>query len=164
MNHIKRLITNSVAGSNILPWGIRKILYKTLHFNFNNSTIMNGCYFNNEFVYIDKDSLVNRFCQFNSGYTKEHGIHIGKNCFIGMNVNFCCISHAIGNSNQRAGKNIYGPITIGDGTWIGANTVILPNVNIKGGCVIAAGAVVNKDCEPNGLYAGIPAKRIKDLY
>jgi acetyltransferase-like isoleucine patch superfamily enzyme len=22
---------------------------------------------------------------------------------------------------------------------------------------------VNKDCEPNGLYAGVPAKRIKDL-
>jgi maltose O-acetyltransferase len=31
------------------------------------------------------------------------------------------------------------------------------------GCVIAAGAVVNKDCKPNTLYAGVPAKEVKTL-
>ena len=28
---------------------------------------------------------------------------------------------------------------------------------------IAAGAVVNRDLEPHGLYAGVPARRIRDL-
>lgn len=31
------------------------------------------------------------------------------------------------------------------------------------GCIIGAGSVVNKDCLPHALYAGNPAKRIKDL-
>jgi maltose O-acetyltransferase len=29
--------------------------------------------------------------------------------------------------------------------------------------VIAAGAVVTEDCAPDGLYAGVPARRIRDL-
>jgi maltose O-acetyltransferase len=28
---------------------------------------------------------------------------------------------------------------------------------------VAAGAVVTRDCEPDGLYAGVPAKRVKEL-
>jgi maltose O-acetyltransferase len=28
---------------------------------------------------------------------------------------------------------------------------------------VAAGAVVTSNCEPDGLYAGVPAKRVKDL-
>ncbi|MCR4913326.1 MAG: acyltransferase [Lactobacillus sp.] len=55
------------------------------------------------------------------------------------------------------------PVKIDDGCWIGANVTILPGVHIGKGCVIGAGAVVNKDCEPNGVYVGVPAKRIKDL-
>lgn len=31
------------------------------------------------------------------------------------------------------------------------------------GCVIAAGAVVTRDAEPDGLYAGVPARRIRSL-
>lgn len=52
---------------------------------------------------------------------------------------------------------------IEQGCWVGARAVILPGVRVGEGCVIAAGAVVNQDCLPNGLYAGVPAKRIKDL-
>jgi acetyltransferase-like isoleucine patch superfamily enzyme len=40
---------------------------------------------------------------------------------------------------------------------------VAPGVNVGSGCIIAAGALVVRDCEPNGLYAGVPAKRIKDL-
>lgn len=56
-----------------------------------------------------------------------------------------------------------GKITVGDGCWIGTNVTILPGVNIRNGCVIGAGSLVTKDCEPNGLYVGVPAKRIKEL-
>lgn len=35
--------------------------------------------------------------------------------------------------------------------------------SLGGGGVIGAGAVVTKSTEPNGLYLGVPAKRVKDL-
>jgi len=55
------------------------------------------------------------------------------------------------------------PVVIKKGCWIGMGAIILPGLTIAEGCIIAAGAVVVKDTEPNGLYAGNPAKRIKDL-
>ncbi|QYR20593.1 acyltransferase [Paenibacillus sp. sptzw28] len=80
-----------------------------------------------------------------------------------MDVLFCTSSHDPGTKHKRAGKNNGKPIIIGDGSWIGARSIILQGVTVGEGCIIAAGSLVNKDCEPNGLYAGIPAKRIKDL-
>ena len=53
-------------------------------------------------------------------------------------------------------------IKIGDGVWLGSRSIILQGVEIGAGSVIAAGALVNKDLPPNGIYAGIPAKYIKD--
>lgn len=54
-------------------------------------------------------------------------------------------------------------VVIEKGVWIGIGAMILPGITIKKGCIVAAGAVVTKDTQPNGLYAGNPAKRIKDL-
>lgn len=54
-------------------------------------------------------------------------------------------------------------VRIGMGTWIGAGAVVLPGVTIGPGCVVAAGAVVVRHCEPNGLYAGVPARRVKEI-
>lgn len=55
------------------------------------------------------------------------------------------------------------PVTIGRGSWICARVTILPGVRIGEGCVVAAGSVVNKDLQPNGLYAGVPAKLVRSL-
>jgi maltose O-acetyltransferase len=41
--------------------------------------------------------------------------------------------------------------------------MLLPGVTVGDGCVIAAGSVVTGDCEPHGVYAGVPAKRVRDL-
>lgn len=53
-------------------------------------------------------------------------------------------------------------IKIKDDVWIGANVTILDGITIETGCVLAAGAVVTKSTEPNGIYAGVPARRIKE--
>lgn len=53
--------------------------------------------------------------------------------------------------------------TIGRGCWLGGRVIVLPGVNIGEGCVIAAGSVITRDCKPNSLYAGIPAKIVKEL-
>ena len=90
-------------------------------------------------------------------------IIIGNKVFIGPEVSMCCASHEIGGYTSRAGKNTYNSIKVGNGCWIGMRSVILPGVNIADGCIIAAGSVVTKSTEPNSLYAGVPARKIKDL-
>lgn len=82
-----------------------------------------------------------------------------------MNVTCICFSHNIGGSSARATfeNEYYKDIEIGTGTWIGANSTILPGVRIGEGCVIAAGSMVNKDVPDNCLVGGVPAKIIKKL-
>ena len=53
-------------------------------------------------------------------------------------------------------------ISIGNDVWIGAGVMILDGVTIGDGAVIAAGSVVNKCVESYSVYAGVPAKKIKD--
>ena len=54
-----------------------------------------------------------------------------------------------------------GKVSIGHDVWIGARAVILENVKIGTGAIIAAGAVVNRDVEPYSIVGGLPAKHIK---
>ena len=90
-------------------------------------------------------------------------IAIGRSCDLGMEVMFCSSSHRAGPRSKRAGEYFHAPIVVGDGTWIGSRALILPGVTIGEGCIVAAGAVVTEDCAPDGLYAGVPARRVRDL-
>lgn len=45
--------------------------------------------------------------------------------------------------------------------WIGMNTTILKGVTIGRGCIVAAGAVVNKSTPPYSIVGGVPAKVLK---
>ena len=56
-----------------------------------------------------------------------------------------------------------GHVVIGDNVVIGMNTIITRNVRIGNNVIIGVGSVVTKNCEDNGVYAGIPAKRIMDI-
>ncbi len=55
-------------------------------------------------------------------------------------------------------------VVIKDDVWIGANVIILKGVTIGEGSIIAAGSVVTKDVEPYSIYAGVPAKKIKNRF
>jgi acetyltransferase-like isoleucine patch superfamily enzyme len=107
-------------------------------------TIGNGC-------------LINR-----DGYLRSNTT-LGNNVMVGPFTRFVTDSHEVGPSAKRGGANKWPPITVGDGTWIGASVTILGGVNIGKGCIIAAGAVVTSDIPDDCLAGGVPAKVIKPL-
>ena len=90
-------------------------------------------------------------------------ITIGRNCSIGYKVTLITANHSMECCDKRGGENQPSPIDIHDGCWIGANSTILPGTIIEKGCVIAAGSVVKGTCKTNRLYAGVPAKEIRQL-
>ena len=55
-------------------------------------------------------------------------------------------------------------VVIGDDVWIGAGAIILKGVEVGEGSVIGAGSVVTRSLEPYGIYAGNPARKIKDRF
>jgi maltose O-acetyltransferase len=56
-----------------------------------------------------------------------------------------------------------GLVKIGDNVFIGAGSIILPNVKIGNNVIIGAGSIVTKDVPDNSLVAGNPAKHFKDM-
>jgi carbonic anhydrase/acetyltransferase-like protein (isoleucine patch superfamily) len=54
---------------------------------------------------------------------------------------------------------------IGDKCLIGIGSTILDNAVVGEGCIVAANSLVlsNAVLEPNSVYAGVPAKKIKDV-
>ena len=52
-------------------------------------------------------------------------------------------------------------VKIGNDVWLGTHCIILGNVNVGNGAVVAAGAVVTKDVPPYAIVGGVPAKIIK---
>ena len=55
-------------------------------------------------------------------------------------------------------------VTIGNDVYIADGVRIMPGVTIGDGCVIGSRAVVTKNCEPYGVYVGIPAKQVKKRF
>jgi galactoside O-acetyltransferase len=45
---------------------------------------------------------------------------------------------------------------------VGSGSVILPGITIGEGVAVGALSLVNKDCKPFGIYAGVPARRTKE--
>lgn len=96
------------------------------------------------------------------------GISVGANSRIGMRTVMITASHAIGatettRTSRAPGTESHHPIRIGENVWVGANCTLLPGVEIEPGVVIAAGSVVSKNCKANHLYAGVPARPIRQL-
>lgn len=91
---------------------------------------------------------------------RRGGIELGENVNIGSNVSFYTDSHDYNDPYFRASVSKVGGIKVGNRAWIGPNAIILHDVQIGEGAVIAAGAVVTKDVPPFTVVGGIPAKII----
>lgn len=89
------------------------------------------------------------------------GVTVGHDCFISHGVMFINDTFGRG-SPARGDRSVWKTTMIGDGVSIGTGAVILP-VKICAGTVIGAGAVVTRDIEAAGIYAGNPARLLRPL-
>jgi acetyltransferase-like isoleucine patch superfamily enzyme len=90
-------------------------------------------------------------------------ITIGNNVMISPRVSFYAENHVYSDltrpmKTQGVEK---GEISVGDDCWIASNSIILSNVKIGKGVIVAAGSVVNKDIPDYAIVGGVPAKIIK---
>ncbi|WP_260629061.1 acyltransferase [Serratia liquefaciens] len=87
-------------------------------------------------------------------------VTIGEDCFIGHNVTFA--NDLFKDGTPNADPASWGRTRIGDGVSIGSGATVLA-VEICSGVVIGAGAVVTKNITRKGIYAGNPARLLKEL-
>ena len=95
----------------------------------------------------------------------EHGkIILGDNVLIGPNTVLRASNHKFERVDVpiRNQGHSGGSIVVDDDVWISANVVILPDIHIGKGAVIAAGAVVTKDVPSYAIFGGVPAVKIGD--
>jgi maltose O-acetyltransferase len=160
MKKLDDVLLNVVAKSHLCPSSLRLVIYRRLGMKIGQSDIWPGVGFRGTRCSIGDGSWINHGAYFDCEYGD---IVIGANVGVGMGVMFVTSSHQMGKPERRAGAIHYQPVKVEDGVWIGAHAVILPGCTIGQGSVIAAMAVVTTSCEPNGLYAGVPACRVRDL-
>jgi acetyltransferase-like isoleucine patch superfamily enzyme len=90
------------------------------------------------------------------------GTIIEDDVFLGPGVVITNTRHIChGRDRDFTGERV--PVTIKRGARIGARAVLLPGIVIGEEAMIAAGAVVTKDCEAFGVYMGCPAVKTGDV-
>ena len=132
---------------------VRRLPKNTQYFNFIHSTA----------ILADRNTIV-----------IGNGTFIGPNCVITTNVRIG--GHAILNRGVSVGHDctirgyfsampgaiVSGNCTIGDNVYLGSAAGIRERIEVADGTIIGMGSAVVKDIdEPNGVYGGVPAKRIK---
>ena len=104
----------------------------------------------------------NFYAGFNCTILDMAEVRIGDNCLIAPNVGIYTAGHNI-NPIDRHKTGFAKPITIGNNVWIGGHCAIIGGVNIGDNSIIASGSVVTKDVPENTIFAGNPAKKLKDI-
>lgn len=98
--------------------------------------------------------------------TSSGHIYIGDYCFFGHNCMVLTGAHDASMKDEAriedhpvSGRDI----NLGKGVWVSSGAIILGGISIADYSVIAAGAVVTKDCLISGIYGGVPAKILAKL-
>lgn len=111
-------------------------------------------------LYIDENVIIG----YNFSCLVADKVNIGRNTILASNVLITTENHGMNPEIEipyYEQQLIVGPVSIGEGCWIGEKVIILPNVKIGKKCIIAAGSIVTKDIPDYSIAVGVPAKVIK---
>ena len=93
----------------------------------------------------------------------HHRVVIGNGVILSAGAMLLDSSLAVEGFTQGEHHYPDGSITIEDGAWIGAGSIVLPNVTVGRKSIVGAGSVVTKDVEPLTVVAGNPARLVRRL-
>lgn len=85
-------------------------------------------------------------------------VHIGNNCCISQGAMLLCGNH---DYKKETFDLITGEIRIEDGAWIGAKSVVCPNVVAHENSVLCVGSIATHNLDKNTVYRGVPACAIR---
>lgn len=103
------------------------------------------------------------FIGHNCEFVINSRITIGNDCLIASKTTFVDVAHEYAKSAPiKSQPCITSEIIIEEDVWIGTSCVILKGVTIGCGSIIGAGSVVNKSIPKYQIWAGVPARFIKD--
>ncbi len=117
---------------------------------------------NDSVFYIGKQCFFNKTSYFYA--TERKNVIIGNECLMSFGVYLRTSDpHLIYDVETKKRLNFSKSILIGDHVWVGQNCLILKNTQIGSGSIIGGNSVVSgKKISSNTLWAGNPAKKIKD--
>ncbi|NND76235.1 MAG: acyltransferase [Ilumatobacter sp.] len=100
-----------------------------------------------------------------SGIVGHLQITIGNDVWTGHHVYITDQNHGYADVELPISQQVMPerPVTIGDGSWLGHGTVVLPGADIGRHVVIGANSVVTGVIPDYSIAAGVPARVIKSL-
>jgi acetyltransferase-like isoleucine patch superfamily enzyme len=145
----------------ILPPPLRKLIFKILLKEFGSHSLIDYKTYIRypSKVSVGKNTTINQGCKlYPSIHQKGLAIIIGDYVAVGPEVSMFAAGHEYNHYNL---PDIAGIIKINNYVWIGGRSIILPDIEIGEGAIIAAGSVVTKNIPAYVVVAGNPAKFIK---
>jgi acetyltransferase-like isoleucine patch superfamily enzyme len=100
-----------------------------------------------------------------SGIVGHLRIEIGNDVWTGHHVYITDQNHGYENLDLPISQQVMPerPVSVGDGSWLGHGTIVLPGATIGRHVVVGANSVVTGDLPDNCVAAGVPARVIKQL-
>lgn len=120
-------------------------------------------------IIIANSAVVSQHAEIGKGTIVMHQVCVNANAKIGDNcilntkslVEHDCV---VGNTcHVSTFATLNGGAVVGDDCFIGSKATILENIEVAHKNVIGSLSLVASDTEPNGIYVGIPCKKIKDV-
>lgn len=103
------------------------------------------------------------FINFNCTMLDGAPITVGDECAIASGVQLITATHPIDPAARRAAWEQALPVTIADGVWLGAGTLVCPGVSIGENTVVGAGSVVTRDLPAGVVAYGNPARVAREI-
>ena len=105
----------------------------------------------------------NVYANFNLTLVDDTHIYVGDYTMLGPNVVLATAGHPILPQLREQNYQYNAPVHIGKRCWLGAGVIVLPGVTIGDGTVVGAGSVVTKDLPANVLAVGTPCRVLREI-